>query len=155
MRVFCFIHPNGREKDSLKTRSGGRVEAQAITSCLDAVKMLEGEKERVLVVFDEAHWLDDLADGSFELANRGHTVLVAGVDIDYEGNPFPPMAEVLAHAEHVQKLRAVCQKCKGEATHTARLGDGEDFGGSWAPMCRSCWLDFREGGVSAAWKKAG
>ena len=60
-----------------------------------------------------------------ELADRGYRVLCAGLDMDFRGEPFGPMPIILSNAEIVDKLRAICVVCGGEASRTQRLIDGE------------------------------
>ena len=59
------------------------------------------------------------------LANRGIRVMVAGLDTDFRGEPFGPMPKLMAEAEFVTKLTAVCNKCGAPATRTQRIIDGK------------------------------
>jgi thymidine kinase len=60
-----------------------------------------------------------------KMANAGIRVICAGLDCDFKGDPFPVMANLLARAEYVTKLTAICTVCGKEATMTQRLIDGE------------------------------
>ncbi len=80
-----------------------------------------------------------------ELANRGVRVICAGLDQDYKGVPFGPMPQLMAIAEYVTKLHAVCARCGGEASRSQRLvaTEGQLFvGGSAAyeARCRRCFV---------------
>ena len=110
----------------------------------------------VLVIgIDEAQFFDDqLAAVCDELATRGHRVIAAGLDMDFRGRPFGPMPELLAIAEYVTKLHAICHHCGNLATHTYRLTtDAETVvlgeRDIYEARCRHCFnlgniLDLRE-----------
>ena len=79
-----------------------------------------------VVAVDEGQFFDDdLAQVAAGLVDQGLTVIVAGLDRNFRGEPFGPMPLLLAHADEVMKLSAVCMKCKSlDATMTQRLIDG-------------------------------
>jgi thymidine kinase len=78
-----------------------------------------------VVGVDEVQFFDrQVVDAALELADRGARVIAAGLDQDVRRLPFGPMPELLAHAEFVDKLQAVCHRCGGGATTTQRLVDG-------------------------------
>ena len=66
----------------------------------------------------------DLLDLCKELADRGVRVIVAGLDMDFRGEPFGPMPQLMAQAERVDKLQAICVVCGGPASRTQRLING-------------------------------
>ena len=77
------------------------------------------------------------------LANLGKRVLVAGLDMDYRGLPFGPMAELLAIAEEVHKIHAICTRCGAPAAYTQRLTENEErvvvgASGVYEARCRRC-----------------
>ena len=84
-----------------------------------------------------------------KLANSGKRVIVAGLDMDFEGNAFGPMPQILAIAEYVTKVHAICVKCGAIATYSYRLiankntvvlGEKEEY----EARCRTCFLDQNE-----------
>lgn len=78
------------------------------------------------IAIDEAQFLDEeLGQICNKLANLGYVVYVAGLDLDFRGIPFPAMTNILAYADHVTKLTAICTVCGGEANRTQRLINGE------------------------------
>ncbi|WP_342647535.1 thymidine kinase [Mucilaginibacter sp. CSA2-8R] len=99
-----------------------------------------------VVGIDEAQFFDDeLPNVCNILANRGVRVIVAGLDMDYKGKPFGPMPAIIAMAESVTKVHAVCVKCGNQALYSYRLvpdesrvllGEQE----SYEPRCRVCYL---------------
>lgn len=98
-----------------------------------------------VVGIDEAQFFDDeLPNVCSILANNGMRVIVAGLDIDYLGKPFGPMPKLLAIADYVTKVHAICMHCGDLAHHSHRtvaddslivLGEKE----SYIPLCRSCF----------------
>jgi thymidine kinase len=106
--------------------------------------------ETTVVAFDEAQFFDwELSDVCTELAGRGLRVILAGLDMDFRGEPFGPMPLLMAEAEEVTKLQAICVACGAPASRTQRLIDGQPaayddpiilVGGSesYEARCRSC-----------------
>ena len=98
-----------------------------------------------VIGIDEAQFFDDeLPDVCNVLANRGVRVIVAGLDMDFKGRPFNPMPTLMAMAESVTKLQAVCVKCGNPAMYSYRLvpDDGKILLGekeSYEPRCRACY----------------
>lgn len=84
---------------------------------------LDGE---AVVAVDEANFFTNgLIEVTLALVDEGRRVLVSGLDTTYRGEPFEPVPQLLAHADYVDKLRAICVKCGEPATMTQRLVDGE------------------------------
>lgn len=80
-----------------------------------------------VVAIDEVQFFDEGITKVVEkLANRGYRVICAGLDLDYRGVPFGPMPELLAMADNVQKIQAVCTVCGAPATRSQRLADCKD-----------------------------
>lgn len=98
-----------------------------------------------VVGIDEAQFFDDeLPNVCNVLANRGVRVIVAGLDMDFKGKPFGPMPAIMAMAESVTKVHAVCVKCGNPALYSYRLvsNDSRVLLGekeSYEPRCRSCY----------------
>lgn len=100
-----------------------------------------------VVGIDEAQFFDyDLIDVCTKLSNAGKRVIVAGLDMDFEGKPFGPMPNLLAMAEFVTKVHAICMKCGNVATYSYRLTSQKDkvvFGESekYEARCRNCFFE--------------
>ena len=104
------------------------------------------------VVVDEAQFFDmDIINVCEWLANRGLRVICGGLDSDFKGSPFPVMANLLARAEHITKLTAMCNVCGDPATRTQRIIDGQPayeddpivlVGAkeAYEPRCRKCHM---------------
>ncbi|WP_164126133.1 thymidine kinase [Sphingobacterium luzhongxinii] len=98
-----------------------------------------------VVGIDEAQFFDEeLPYVCTQLANRGVRVIVAGLDMDFQGKPFGPIPALLAIAEHISKVHAVCVRCGAPATYSHRkaesanlvlLGEKENY----EPLCRYCY----------------
>lgn len=98
-----------------------------------------------VVGIDEAQFFDDsLIKVVQTLANRGVRVIVAGLDTDYMGKPFGPMPALMAVAEEVQKVHAICVKCGNLANHSHRLTKDQNLvvlgeKDVYEPLCRDCY----------------
>lgn len=98
-----------------------------------------------VIGIDEAQFFDDgLVDVCNQLANRGIRVIVAGLDMDFKGRPFGPIPAIMAIAEHVSKVHAICMQCGAPANYSYRLststnklllGEKEHY----EPRCRKCY----------------
>ena len=108
-------------------------------------EILNAVKDQKVVAIDEAQFFDaDLVEVSSELAGRGIRVILAGLDMDYTGAPFGPMPALLAAAEYVSKVHAICVSCGNLAQFSNRLVSDTDqvmLGAveEYRPLCRSCF----------------
>ncbi|NJD58896.1 MAG: thymidine kinase [Anaerolineales bacterium] len=84
------------------------------------------DDDTTVVAIDEAQFFDDqIIDIAQKLADRGLRVIVAGLDTDFRGEPFGPMPVLMAEAEHVDKLQAICMVCGEPASRTQRIINGK------------------------------
>ncbi|MBL7718617.1 MAG: thymidine kinase [Flavipsychrobacter sp.] len=100
-----------------------------------------------VVGIDEAQFFDaSISEVAEQLAARGTRVIAAGLDMDYLGNPFGPMPSLLARADYITKLHAICMVCGDIATHSFRkvkvngqvlLGEKDHY----EPRCRHCYYN--------------
>lgn len=101
-----------------------------------------------VVGIDEVQFFDNkIVDIANKLANRGFRVICAGLDLDFKGVPFGPMPELLAIADEVQKISAICTICGAPATRSHRLIQKEDSdqvlvgeSESYEARCRQHWF---------------
>jgi thymidine kinase len=131
------------------SHDGRRAEAVAVRDSVELRARLSDPLPDVVAV-DEAQFFDEgLVKLVLELADKGVRVICAGLDMDFRGKPFGIMPQLLALAEYVQKLHAVCPVCGGPATRTQRFVNGKParyddpvilVGASEAyePRCRKC-----------------
>jgi thymidine kinase len=130
------------------THDGVSVEAEPADSSTEIVRELRPDVE--VVAIDEAQFLDPaIVEVCTALAGRGLRVIVAGTDTDFRGEPFGPMPQLLAIAEVVDKLHAICVRCGNPASRNQRLIDNAParydsptimVGGSesYEARCRHC-----------------
>ncbi len=102
-----------------------------------------------VVGIDEAQFFDEgLAAVCSQLADSGVRVIIAGLDMDYLGKPFGPMPALLAIAEHVTKVHAICMRCGNLANHSHRITNESSLvllgeTNNYEPLCRDCFRDAR------------
>jgi thymidine kinase len=102
-----------------------------------------------VVGIDEAQFFDDALVGVCnQLAQDGIRVIVAGLDMDYRGNPFGPIPKLLSIAEYVTKVHAICVRCGALAHYTHRLSEDDKLivlgeTDIYEPLCRACYTKAR------------
>ena len=110
-----------------------------------SILLLSSEAE--VIGIDEAQFFDDeLVNVCNTLANNGVRVIIAGLDMDYKGVPFGPIPKLLAIAEHITKVHAICVRCGDIAQYSFRKTINENLvllgeKDLYEPLCRACYLD--------------
>jgi thymidine kinase len=100
-----------------------------------------------VIGIDEAQFFDDgLVDVCNQLANSGIRVIVAGLDMDYQGKPFGPIPQLMAIAEHITKVHAICMSCGNIANYSHRITDNTSLillgeTDNYIPLCRDCFYN--------------
>ena len=108
-------------------------------------KMLEISEDVQVVGIDEAQFFDNsIIEVVQALANRGVRVIIAGLDTDFLGKPFGPMPALMAVAEDIQKVHAICVRCGSPANHSHRLSKSSELvvlgeTDIYEPLCRHCY----------------
>ena len=108
-------------------------------------KMLEIADDVQVVGIDEAQFFDSsIIEVVQTLANRGVRVIIAGLDTDFLGKPFGPMPALMAVAEDIQKVHAICVRCGSPANHSHRLSKSSELvvlgeTDIYEPLCRHCY----------------
>jgi thymidine kinase len=111
-------------ENQLASHSGAAFDATPIQNARDIFDQLGAST--TVVAIDEAQFFDnELSQAVSDLADRGLRVIVAGLDTDFRGEPFGPLPVIMAQAERVDKLHAICMVCGGPASRTQRLIDGK------------------------------
>ena len=106
------------------SHNGMQVEAVPVKNITQLRALIE--PDTTVVALDEAQFFeDDVLVLCGELANQGTRVIVAGLDMDFRGEPFGPVPMLMAEAERVDKLHAICVVCGGPASRTQRLINGQ------------------------------
>ncbi|MFK2825627.1 thymidine kinase [Bacillus sp. B190/17] len=144
--VFKPKIDNRYSEKSIVSHNGSAVVAVPVEESSAILAAVSSEVD--LVAIDEAQFFDnDIISTIQTLADRGHRVILAGLDQDFRGEPFHPMPALMAIAELVTKLQAVCAVCGSPASRTQRLIDGKPAGyddpiilvgaaESYEPRCR-------------------
>ena len=105
------------------SHAGANFDAIPVKQAAEIIGKLD--EDTTVVGIDEAQFMDlDVLKVTQELADLGKRVLVAGLDLDFRGEPFGPMPLLMAEAERVDKLHAICMVCGEEASRTQRLVNG-------------------------------
>jgi thymidine kinase len=126
------------------SHEGANADALPIATAEELVSKVS--PDTAVVGIDEVQFFDESIVFAVEdLANKGVRVIVAGLDQDYKGQPFGPVPLLLAVAEYVTKLHAVCARCGGEACRSQRLvaAEGQLFVGgaaAYEARCRACFV---------------
>lgn len=123
VKVFKPAIDNRYAEDSIVSHNGTSVLARPLDHSTDILDVVD---ENVDVVgIDEVQFFDEhVVEVAQTLADRGHRVIVAGLDLDFRGEPFGCMPTFMAVSESVTKLSAICPVCGSPATRTQRLIDG-------------------------------
>ena len=109
--------------EKVTSHAGAAYEATPVANAAEIRERLD--QDTTVVGIDEAQFFDpEVAEVAQELATHGVRVIVAGLDMDFRGEPFGPMPLILAKAERVDKLHAICMVCGDDASRTQRLVNG-------------------------------
>lgn len=106
------------------SHTGEKIQAEAVSSSIEILNKLSSTIN--VVGIDEAQFYDmEIIKVVREISRKGIRVILAGLDMDFRGEPFGPMGNLMAIADEVTKLHAICMVCGEEATMTQRLIDGK------------------------------
>jgi len=125
------------------SHSGLGIPSDNVTKAGEIMEKVQPRTE--VIGIDEAQFLgDEVVDVCTKLANLGKRVIVTGLDTDFRGRPFEPMPRLLAIAEEITKLLAICVRCGNPAVHTQRLVESEELvvvgaTGMYEARCRRCF----------------
>jgi len=109
--------------EKVTSHAGNEFDALPIGNSAEIHEKIDPETS--VVGIDEAQFFDDgIVEVARVLAEKGMRVIVAGLDTDFRGEPFGPMPVLMAEAEHVDKLQAICMTCGEPASRTQRLVNG-------------------------------
>jgi thymidine kinase len=110
--------------EKVTSHAGSEYDAYPIHEAAEILTLLDDQT--TVVAVDEAQFFDDrIVNITQDLADRGLRVIVAGLDTDFRSEPFGPMPVLMAKAERVDKLHAICMICGEPASRTQRLIDGQ------------------------------
>lgn len=125
VQIFKPSLDNRYGSDSVNSHDGSAADAVAIENAGDILEHLKGDT--TVVAIDEIQFFDNsIVSICRQLADhRGIRIIAAGLDMDFRGEPFGAMPMLMAQAELVDKLHAICVKCGEEALHSQRLINGK------------------------------
>jgi thymidine kinase len=123
VQVFKPMLDTRYSGEHVASHDGVRTQAMPVAFASEIADLIDEATE--VVAIDEAQFFDrGIVDFCEALAARGKRVIVAGLDQDFRGESFGAMAELMARAENVDKLQAICVRCGAPASRTQRLIDG-------------------------------
>ena len=143
VQVFKPAIDNRYSEGEIVSHGDLRMDSEVVNRAEDVMALLDWRTE--VVGFDEANFLGaGMVELSGRLADAGKQVLIAGLDTDYMGRPYPPIPELLALAESITKTLAICVRCGNPAKHTQRLVESDDLivvgaAGMYEARCRRCF----------------
>ena len=143
VQVFKPIIDDRYSSDEIVSHTDIRMKSEALNNVSDINSRLDWRTQVVGV--DEANFFGQgLVEIASQLADSGKQVIIAGLDTDYMGRPFPPMPDLLTLAESITKTLAICMRCGNPAKHTQRLVESNDLivvgaAGMYEARCRRCF----------------
>jgi thymidine kinase len=149
VQVFKPSVDDRYDQTMVVTHMGVKHEAVAVAS-VEALRAQIDERTEVVLIEEVQFFDSSIVDLVVELADHGVEVILAGLDQDFRRQPFGPMPELLAVADEVIKLRAICMNCGAPASHTYRMIDGQPANWndpviligateSYEARCRNCY----------------
>jgi thymidine kinase len=140
--LFKPIIDDRYHEENVVSHQGSSLKAQAVN---DSREILETWTNERVVAIDEAQFFDEgIVEVCNILAKKGVRVILAGLDMDYQGVPFGPMPKLLAIAEYVTKVHAICVSCGNLAqfSHRTASETSQVLVGAtekYKPLCRTCY----------------
>lgn len=120
VQVFKPTLDDRYDKTKVSSHTGNQYEAQIVSSVEEINNLIEEDTD--VIGIDEVQFFGwEIAELCNTLANKGKRVILAGLDMDFRGEPFGPMPVLMAQAETVDKLQAICVVCGSSASRTQRL----------------------------------
>jgi len=141
--IFKPAIDNRYSEDKVVSHDDKSIKSIVVKNAAEMLEFVDNEVE--VVGIDEAQFFDDnIVKIANELANMGIRVIVAGLDMDYKGNPFGPMPNLMAIAEFVTKVHAICTRCGNLANYSFRKALSDDLvllgtKNEYEPLCRKCF----------------
>jgi thymidine kinase len=143
VQIFKPVIDQRYSKNGIVSHSGLEIASELVSTGSEILERVAPRTE--VVGIDEAQFLgESIVADCARLAELGKRVIVAGLDTDFMGRPFEPMPRLLAVAEEITKLLAICMQCGNPAVHTQRIVASEELivvgaGGMYEARCRRCF----------------
>lgn len=124
VQVFKPIIDDRYSKSDVVSHNGDKAEAICVASSAEILSLVDADTD--VIAIDEIQFFDmEIVDVCKKLADKNKRVVCAGLDMDFRGEPFGPVPKLLAMAEFVDKIQAICVVCGNPATRTQRLINGK------------------------------
>jgi thymidine kinase len=143
VQIFKPVMDQRYANSEIVSHSGLGIRSDNVRTAAEVLQKVEPRTE--VIGIDEAQFLgEEILGICIKLADSGKRVIVAGLDTDFMGRPFEPMPRLLAVAEEITKLLAICVRCGNPAVHTQRLIASEELivvgaSGMYEARCRRCF----------------
>jgi thymidine kinase len=143
VQVFKPAIDNRYSPTEIVTHGDIRMRSEPVNAAGEILAKLDWRAQVVGV--DESNFFGaELVAVANQMADAGKQVIIAGLDTDFMGRPFPPMPDLLAVAESISKMLAVCMRCGAPAKHTQRLKGSDELilvgaDGAYEARCRRCF----------------
>lgn len=143
VQVFKPVIDRRYSPDEIVSHSDQRMRSETVECAQDILKKLDWRTQ--VIGIDETNFFgQELIEIVNPLADSGKQVIMAGLDTDYLGRPFPPMPDLLTLAESITKTLAICARCGNPAKHTQRLVESDELivvgsQGMYEARCRRCF----------------
>jgi len=147
VEIYKPVIDNRYAKEKVVSHDANEIHSVPVASSSEILKHM---KDADVVAVDEAQFFDEnILNVCIELANKGIRVIVAGLDKDYLGKPFGPMPALMASAEYVTKVHAVCMRCGALANFSHRISEDDSLivlgeKNNYEPLCRECFIKTTE-----------
>ncbi|MAC94243.1 MAG: thymidine kinase [Flavobacteriales bacterium] len=144
VEIFKPEVDNRYHEEAVVSHDSNQIHSTPVPASANIPLLINDEQ---VVGIDEAQFFDmELVGVCNQLANQGIRVIVAGLDMDFKGKPFGPIPALLATAEYVTKVHAICVRCGNLANHSHRISKEEKLvmlgeTESYEPLCRDCFQD--------------
>jgi len=142
VEIFKPILDNRYSETEIVSHNATAIKSIPVSSSAEIIEKLNGAD---VVGIDEAQFFDEgIVNVVNEMANRGIRVIVAGLDMDFQGKPFGPMPYLLSIAEYITKVHAICMRCGNLAHYSHRLTSSNSLveigeKDKYEPLCRTCF----------------
>lgn len=143
VQVFKPVLDDRYSLDEIVSHGDQRMKSTVVSCAKEILEQIDWRTQ--VIGIDEANFFGpELVEIAGRLADTGKQVLIAGLDTDYLGRPFPPMPDLLCLAESITKTLAICMRCGNPAKHTQRLVESTDLivvgaTGMYEARCRRCF----------------
>ena len=144
VEIFKPVIDNRYDSTDIVSHDANKIQSTPVPASSNILLMSGGVD---VVGIDEAQFFDnELPNVCEKMANMGLRVIVAGLDMDYKGIPFGPVPHLLAIADYITKVHAICMKCGDLANHSFRTINQDDLivvgeKESYIPLCRACFVN--------------